>query len=49
MEDTVVKQDKVALEDIGKGVPVRVWSMLQEGLRDLLCALEEPIIVAKQV
>jgi hypothetical protein len=46
MEDTVVKQDEVPLEDGGGGVPMGVRSMLQEGVRDLFGALEEPIIVA---
>ena len=49
MEDTVVKKDEVPLEDGTGGVPVGVWSMIQEGVRDLLGALEEPIIVGKLV
>jgi hypothetical protein len=49
MEDTVVKQDEVPLEDGGRGVPMGLRSMLQEGVRDLLGALEELIIVGKKV
>ena len=40
MEDTVVKKDEVPLEEGGGGVPVRARGMQQEGLRDLLSALE---------
>ena len=40
MEDTVVKKDEVPLEEGGGGVPMGVRGMRQEGLRDLLSAME---------